>query len=305
MNFSLIVKTGLKLLLETEGGPYNQKELAEKLEIVKVLVSRSTLTNIKKQLIDELDTKKVAPATMRKVANGLQEIIYQEQGKRFNSQLGNFEFNPDPNWMAIVLKKDIPESEVSIKEPEVIFHGDGRRNISEKIALMQMADQEVIEIGIRMNTFANYFTSRRESEFQDYILKLLERGANFNCYILNPKGRIAYPYFKDRALAQPPEMEAFEAMPEIIEKLKGVKIKLNEAGFKGKFRLFRYNTFPYFNALVADRDFPHARMFISPYLYGVSRANSPVIEVHKRKNDKLYTKYWASVIAIIERAEEI
>lgn len=305
MNYASILRQAFDLLLGAETLAYTQKDIVDKLEAVGIIISTSTLTNVKKYVNGESGSKNVGEKTLVKVVNGLKEVIYLESGKVFKVEKNCFEFDPSEDWSPVVVKKANTKQTPLTNRSTILFHGDGRRDIGDKIELMQIAEKEIIEIGVRMHTFANYFHTRRESEYKDYILELLERGVDFSCYVLNPKGRMAFAYFQDRAHIQPREMEAFEAMPQIIENLQQVVLEINQYNFKGKMRLFHYNSFPYYNALIADGDFPHGRMFISPYLYGVSRANSPVIEAHKQKDSKLFNKYWRSVKALISQAKQI
>ncbi|MEM8909002.1 MAG: hypothetical protein AAGD05_14240, partial [Bacteroidota bacterium] len=80
---------------------------------------------------------------------------------------------------------------------------------------------------------------------------------------------------------------------------------LNEQSTAGKIRLYHYNSFPYFHASVADGHLSEGRMFIAHYLYGISRANAPGLELLKSQNPRLFDKYWTSVRQLIRGAKEI
>ena len=78
------------------------------------------------------------------------------------------------------------------------IHEEGRLSIDQKVAFMQSAQEEIIELGVGLTTFTEYFTSRRRSEFKDHVMKLLEHGVNFKCMLIDPDHRIARVYAQDR-----------------------------------------------------------------------------------------------------------
>ena len=63
--------------------------------------------------------------------------------------------------------------------------------------------------------------------------------------------------------------------------------------------LFQYDHFPSFHASVIDGATENGVIYMSPYLFGVRRANTPVIEVHQKMQQKIFKRYWSSVKAII------
>jgi class 3 adenylate cyclase len=54
----------------------------------------------------------------------------------------------------------------------------GRPTISEKLALISNAKSEIIEIGIGLTSFAQYFTGQKPEEFRDPIRQLVRGGVN-------------------------------------------------------------------------------------------------------------------------------
>jgi len=65
-----------------------------------------------------------------------------------------------------------------------------------------------------------------------------------------------------------------------------------------KVSLYNYATYDII-ASIADGDTERGLMYLSPYLYGVSRANSPVLEINRKDNKSIYKRYWQSVKALI------
>ena len=61
----------------------------------------------------------------------------------------------------------------------------GRPSISEKIALISNAKSEIIEIGIGLTSFAQYFTGQKPDEFREPIRNLVRGGVNLKCFALD------------------------------------------------------------------------------------------------------------------------
>ena len=59
----------------------------------------------------------------------------------------------------------------------------GRMPIHEKVTFFSDARSEVIGFGLSLSTFADVFESRPAHEYKEPVMRLLEKGVNFN---LNP-----------------------------------------------------------------------------------------------------------------------
>ena len=127
----------------------------------------------------------------------------------------------------------------------------------------------------------------------------LEEGVNFKCYVVDPHGGFLRRYIEDRAIVQPQELNVLEDISKTITGLRDLFIQVNRNGFKGQMELYSYNHFPYYHASISDGATERGVLYISPYLFGVSRANTPVIELTRKNNPVLYRKYWRSITTLI------
>ncbi|MEM9823049.1 MAG: hypothetical protein AAF985_18365, partial [Bacteroidota bacterium] len=167
------------------------------------------------------------------------------------------------------------------------------------------AQHQIIEMGIRLRTFTNYFIDESEANFKKPILEKLKAGVNFHCYILTKNGRFAADYFKDRAKVQAGEEEAYKEMTLVRDKLCYILKAINEEDTKGKMHLYQYNCFPYFHATAIDLDRVFGKICITQYLYGISRANSPRFKLNQKKNMNAYGIYKKSIKSIISQSQKI
>ena len=158
----------------------------------------------------------------------------------------------------------------------------------------------MIEVGIRLKNLRSYFEDQRESAFLLPLIDVLKSGVNFKCYLLNPKSSIARRYIEDRARVQASEHNLLEEIEENIEKLASLFRQLNKSGYKGRMELFLYDHFPYQHAVIVDGETANGWMHCSPYLYGISRANAPVLEIKRSANKTLFRKYLRSTKSLID-----
>ena len=66
---------------------------------------------------------------------------------------------------------------------------EGRPALSQKLALLGGAQREIIEIGIGLTSFAQYFEGQKPEEFRDPIRQLVRGGVNLSCFALSPEYR--------------------------------------------------------------------------------------------------------------------
>ncbi len=289
-----IVQLGLTLLKESPTH-YTQLEVLKKIRAIDIEISESTLSNIK------TGKKSVGSETLQKVADNIKTIIEAELGKVFDPKTRAFEPIGETSWKSSVIP--IKEAEIENKNPDFINLGRFPRN--EKVALYQLAQKQIIELGIRLRTFTNYFIDESDANFKKPILDKLDDGVHFHCYVLKDNGRFAQPYFKDRDIVQKGEINAFLEMPLIKKEIVQIFKELNKQSSKGKMHLHTYDCFPYFHGTVIDGASVFGKICITQYLYGISRANSPRFQVDKKHNLEVYTAYWDSINAIISNSNEI
>lgn len=285
----IIARQGIKILLNDCA--YTQSEVVQKCEILGIQTSESSVSNLVS------GQRTVGKNAFRNLAGGISKILEREHCLVFKEDEKRFINKPDCIPMPVL----VPEKKV-FDNDEKHLNGycihTGRIDVPEKVLMYQKAKHEIIELGLRLRRFTDYFTSKREEAFLDPIRQKLSEGVNFKCYVLNPEGNFARRYFEDRAMVQPPEKTTFEQSPQIIKELETLCLQINKEGFEGKISLFRYDHFPYFHASAIDCDTENGMMYFASYLYGIPRANTPVIEVHQKAQKKLFKRYSDSIKAI-------
>jgi class 3 adenylate cyclase len=182
----------------------------------------------------------------------------------------------------------------------LMIHEDGRLTIDEKVAFMQNAESEVIELGIGLRTFTGYFTSRRRTEFKDHVLNLLQRGVDFKCMLLNPASSIARIYAKNRA-----EKTLCKDISFSIRELKRQQQEFDSLKPKGSFEIVLYAHLPSFHAVCVDPQTDAGRITVSNYLHGVFRAEAPVLQFSKVSNKEMFSKYWLSMESLLRDSKQL
>lgn len=287
-----IIREGCKLL-EAEKA-YQQANILRKLVSLDKKISPSSLSKI----LNGID---VGNTVLRKGGEGVLEIVRQELGYTFDKKKMAFNTGKAPEgWKPYI----IPEREEGAEEEKgrIIIHPNGRLPIGDKVAFMASAQEEVIEMGVRLRTFADYFTSRNEHEFKLPVYSLLERGCHYKAYLLDPESNEASHYFHDRAQVQEEEGQSIEKIRAVLRKLSRIVKEVEAEGFPGKFQVFLYKHIPYNHFLIVDGERLHGKMLVSPYLYGINRANCPVIELAKQADRSLFRRYYHSFQCLIRGA---
>ena len=279
------IRLALRHLLEKRG--LSQKEICDKFRALHLNISRPSLSNLWLE-------KPVSVKLRRRAEEGLQKILNFEDGLRYDPDRGELLPLPESSPRQLIE----PEAELVTAALPYFIH-DGRRDVYQKVAFYQRAQTEVIEIGLRLRNFSQYFERKRDSAFSDPLHELLARGIHFHCYVLDPQGNFARRYYDDRSKVHAFERDAFVESETIINELRSKITRLNGQSSAGEMHLYYYDHFPYFHGTVIDGATDQGQALIAPYLYGVRRANTPVIEVSHRSHKKLYQRYWKSVRALI------
>lgn len=176
----------------------------------------------------------------------------------------------------------------------------GRVSLEDKKKFLETTRHEVIHVAISAGTFASYFTQRSYYDFKKFIENLLKQGVNFKLLFLDPNSSIAQAYADDREEPKLPNK-----IRESIETFINLRDEFDQAGYPGCFELFTYSHFPYYYALIIDPEKDEGKASVSNYLYGLKRADNPVIEIHKSSNPILFEKYWKSVKRLLETSTKI
>lgn len=287
-NCLAILEKSISLLHEQAG--YQQTTVVSKLRSLDCTVSTSWLSVA-------LHNRRAGYTTLKKVVKALETIILQELGMRYDTGLSAFADAKSASWTP----KIVPESPLA--ESQITFYPAGRLSVQEKVAFISTAREEVVEVGVRLNSFSNYFITQNENVYQAHILELLRRGVHIRGYLIDPDSNEASLYFKDRGSVQSAEKGATDEIKKIIERLKNIAAELAPEPWPGKFEIFKYKHLPYGFFLVVDGHSDTGKMLISPYLFGIRRANCPVMAISKKDQPSLFRKYWESVQYMIQDAQ--
>lgn len=277
---------------------YSHRNLVLKLQEVGFKTTAATLSNIKKQIIVGNPGRKInlGRDLLKDIARAFILVIESNWPLKYDVTTNEF----------IKLENANTEPENPSNQAHgIIIHQDGRRSTSEKIQFIKDAKKEIIEVGIRLHTFSQYFTSRRKSEFRDHIEQLLKKGVNMKCLMMDPYSEMTKLYFMDRAKASPDEAKAFDQMPEILEDLKKIKEELNQQGYSGRFDLFTYENFPYNHYMMVDPDEDNGKLLLSSYIHGIRRAHCPVMEIRKNTAEVTFNTYLKSLQMILKEAKAV
>ncbi len=288
-----VVKKGTHLLQEEKN--YNQITIQRKLTAVGKSVAPATLHNI-------LHDKPVALPTLQTAADGIKVVVLEELVYRYDMTTNQFVPDTESGQQPAVI--ELPESGEKANSGFII-HKEGRLGAAEKAIFMAGASREIIEIGLRLNSFASYFTSLKEQEYKNHIIVLLRKGVNIKVYLLDPKTREADLYFNDRSKSQPSEKNSIQDIMNAIERLKEVATEFENMKLTGTFEIYTYQHFPSGMFLIVDGGRATGKMLVSHYLFGMRRAHCPVMEFTKADQSLLFSKYWESVQLFIEGAKRV
>lgn len=264
---------------------YTQAEVHRKLSYLGADFGNTTFNNI-------LNDVAVRPATLLGAYDTMAELLYRELGQRLDAALHTAPYAAPEEWVPEVIPTTADKA--SSQPPTVQFRSEGRLTIPEKVAFMATAQREVVEFGLRLHSFTNYFLTRSAHEFRDHVEEMLARGVNLKLYLLDPDCNESRLYFEDRARAMPEEKDNMADVRRVIAQLKQIKQETDEQGFAGHITLYIYKHVPYCHFLIVDGELKSGKMLVSPYLYGVRRADCPVIGVDKHTHHKLFRLYYQS-----------
>jgi class 3 adenylate cyclase len=180
-----------------------------------------------------------------------------------------------------------------------IIDPSGRPSISEKLSLIRNANNEIIEVGIGLTSFAQYFEGQKPNEFRDPIRQLIRGGVDLKCFALDPTyeagttwlaEQAAYDYAKEAEIAR--------------GRLERESKYCRDNHYRGKITYCVYRRVPEFWCLGVDVDDDlDGRMFFQPYLMGVARSATPVVQVSRTSNPELYEKYLQSIRAVRDASD--
>ncbi|MFN7116406.1 MAG: hypothetical protein ACK4TA_06365 [Saprospiraceae bacterium] len=289
--FIHIIKLGVQLIQDERA--YPQSTIIHKIKQLSLPVSAPSLSNV-------MNNQHVGQQALLNLSTGIQTIIENELGYYYDDKQKIFiplpaEQRPPSPVMPKEKAKELPP----------IFHLEGRLPIQEKVKFINKAQKNIIEVGVRLNTFSEYFKSRNKHEFQIHIEQLLQKGINMQVYLLDPASPESKIYFQDRAKAQPDERHALEETERAVERLLKVKAVFEKNQYPGQFEVFAYQHIPYNHFVIIDGDTDTGQMLVSHYIYGIERAQCPVMEFSKATSSSLYDRYWQSLQALIQGTKQL
>ncbi len=276
---------------------YSQAKVLRKLEYLNYDVNASTFNKILSE--DDSNAPKRVD-TLEPYELGLDKILLSELNMSFNEKQSTYLKKPAFNWTPDYIP-ELNEDETKGKG-DLVYNAAGRLPIQDKVNLMQTATKEVVEFGLRLKSFSEYFTSRNEEEFKIPINALLQKGVTVKAYLLDPTSNEARIYFDDRASVQREEKKSKEIIQDSILRLKEVMDEYEQSKYPGKFEVFIYKHIPYNHFLIVDGGTRQGTMVVSHYIYGVRRASCPTIQFTKSQNSSLFKRYWTSYKALSETA---
>lgn len=277
---------------------YSQATIRRKLKSLGYTISASTISN-------SLNGKQVGVKSLRILIMGLNDLLSEELGYWINTDSASIIKSTQSLFKPTIIEEETHGEADKKYYSTVNVHCKGRLPLHEKLAFWQAAEYEIIELGVRLNTFVNCFHSRSDNEFKDKIIELLDRAVNIKLALLDPSHYKTEIYFRDRSESIPDEANSQKVIKKSIEYLKEIIPQINKVSGKGEIQLYEYQHIPYNNFVIIDGRKPNGKMLISPYLYGQRRAQSPILEIHRRRNFNLYQLYWDSYKYIIKSAKRI
>ena len=174
----------------------------------------------------------------------------------------------------------------------------GRVPVAERVRFFQGAGTEVIEIGIGLTTFADYFHASHRGLFKQPVRELIKRGVSYKCVAIDPDSRMAEIYSGDRD--EPSYQTEVETA---MMQLRDVKEEFAREGLRGSFEMYTYAHFPYYHAMCVDigeeRPDTKGRIAVSNYMFATKRADCPVMRFSANSNPRLFETYWNSVRALL------
>lgn len=293
-----IIREGFEVMMNPLGRAYTKVVIVQKLQYLGHGVSRSYLTKLDKE-------ERVKPNFLKRVAEGFLKILESEEGLVYNEVNSKFEKTSDPDWKEYNIPTEIDTEEEKKTRNGFTFYEEGRLLPGEKVDFMKSAQDEVIEVGIRLRAFLEYMTRAADRNFKRPMEELLERGIDVKCYILDPDAQVVRMYFDDLAKEISKEKESEAVIREVIKGLVALSREFEEVGLPGKLEIYTYAHVPQAHYFVVDRNRPGGKMMVSHYIYGLPRGKCPVIAFTQKDKPQLFKKYKEGLEILMKGAKKI
>lgn len=248
---------------------------------------------------DLLKKDKAGEKLLKHVAEALLELVKDECGMEWEDSYfvttAGTDFTP----------KVTPTKNLKTGKKGYVMFDERRLEVEKKVEFFKDAQVEVIEFGTLLSKFSSNLYSGNREEFRSHVEEVLQRGVKFKCYLIDPSREGIFHYFTDRAIIQPVESEYASKFSLSVGRLKTIHKTLAEAGFASNLEVFSYAHFPYNYFLAVDGAQKNGKLLVSHYLYGITRAESPTLVIHRKDNPTLFKTYWDSLQALIKDAKMI
>lgn len=177
---------------------------------------------------------------------------------------------------------------------------NGRPSFAEKVALLEGARSEIVEIGIGLTSFARYFTEERPEQFRDPLRAHVRRGVNVKCFMVDPEYSPAISWIEEQG------DEHYAAGADAARRtLQDEGRFYKRENYDGRLYVYNYRRVPEFWCLGVDvNDEREGRMFYASYILGRRRSENPVTQVSRSSNPKLYEVFLSSINAVRNNSNE-
>ncbi len=155
-----------------------------------------------------------------------------------------------------------------------------------KALIVAQAQHQVIDLGTALNTCSEYLISnRRPDHYHQEVIKLLARGVNYTCLMLDPDSEMVKLYG---------DLRREDLQTKIQTSLGRLQtFAASRKNGSGIFSVFGYSTLPYLATLGIDRK-SDGLLLISSYLpnsaeFGVGRADTPHLLITRAQDSRVYS----------------
>ncbi|MFF4016884.1 hypothetical protein [Streptomyces sp. NPDC001843] len=169
-------------------------------------------------------------------------------------------------------------------------HAEGRLAPTEKADFLEGAQGEIVEVGVALRSLTSLFISRPARDFTEPVRRLLSRGVRITYLVADPESALTIEYA--RSIGDP-DLPARAA--ESARQLAGVARDFAAEGHPGRMEVRFTRQLPTCYLSLVDPDLDTGRCRTSPYLAGVRRAESPVLDIVRAHQPQLFERYVAHV----------